>query len=84
MPATEYGKYLKKLRIDKDKTLAAMAKDMGIGMVSAFCKMRENKRLRLVGGGSRSHGKPGPQIVLRTHPKKNCGIIAYYGIKHGF
>ena len=30
MPATEYGKYLKKLRIDKDKTLAAMAKDMGI------------------------------------------------------
>lgn len=21
---------------------------------------------------------------LRTHPKKNCGIIAYYGIKHGF
>ena len=25
MPATEYGKYLKKLRIDKDKTLAAMA-----------------------------------------------------------
>jgi len=52
-------------------------------MVSAFCKMRENKRLRLVGGGSRSHGKPGPQIVLRTHPKKNCDIIAYYGIKHG-
>ena len=44
MPATEYGKYLKKLRIDKDKTLAAMVKDMGIGMVSAFCKMRENKR----------------------------------------
>lgn len=30
MPATEYGKYLKKLRIDKDKTLAAMAKNMGI------------------------------------------------------
>jgi len=30
MPATEYGKYLKKLRIDKDNTLAAMAKDMGI------------------------------------------------------
>lgn len=30
MPATEYGKYLKKLRIDKDKALAAMAKDMGI------------------------------------------------------
>lgn len=30
MPATEYGKYLKKLRIDKDKTLAAMSKDMGI------------------------------------------------------
>ena len=30
MPATEYGKYLKKLRIDKDKTLAAMTKDMGI------------------------------------------------------
>ena len=53
-------------------------------MVSAFCKMRENKRLRLVGGGSRSHEKPGPQIVLRTHPKKNCGIIAYYGIKYGF
>ena len=30
MPTTEYGKYLKKLRIDKDKTLAAMTKDMGI------------------------------------------------------
>lgn len=30
MPATEYGKYLKKIRIDKDNTLAAMAKDMGI------------------------------------------------------
>lgn len=30
MPATEYGKYLKKLKIDKDKTLAAMTKDMGI------------------------------------------------------
>lgn len=31
-------------------------------MESAFCKMRENKRLRLVGGGSRSHGKPGPHV----------------------
>ena len=69
-------------------------------MVSAFCKMRENKRGAL--GRRRkpkpaktenrfysefslkTHGKPGPQIVLRTHPKKNCGIIAYYGIKHGF
>lgn len=30
MLATEYGKYLKKLMIDKDNTLAAMAKDMGI------------------------------------------------------
>ena len=44
-----------------------------------FEKMRENKRLRLVGGGSRSPEKPGPQIVLRAHPKKNCGIIVYYG-----
>lgn len=23
----------------------------------------------------KTHGKPGLQIVLRTHPKKNCGII---------
>ena len=30
---------------------------------------------RLVGGGSRSHEKPGPQIFLRTHPEKNCDII---------
>lgn len=69
-------------------------------MVSAFCKMRENKRgafgrrrkpkpakteNRFCSEFSlKTHGKPGPQIFLRTHPKKNCGIIAYYGIKHGF
>lgn len=23
----------------------------------------------------KTHGKPGPQTVLRTHPEKNCGII---------
>jgi len=69
-------------------------------MVSTFCKMRENKRgtfgrrrkpkpakteNRFCSEFSlKTHGKPGPQIVLRTHPKKNCVIIAYYGIKHGF
>ena len=37
MPATEYGKYLKKLSIDKDKTLAAMAKDMGDCAFLSFC-----------------------------------------------
>lgn len=30
MPATEYGKYLKHLRIDNDETIAKMAKGMGI------------------------------------------------------
>lgn len=30
MPATEYGKYLKKLRIDNDETIAKMAGGMGI------------------------------------------------------
>lgn len=30
MPATEYGKFLKKLRIDNDKTIAKMAKDLKI------------------------------------------------------
>lgn len=23
----------------------------------------------------KTHGKPGPQTVLRTHPEKNCDII---------
>jgi len=44
-----------------------------------FEKMRENKRLRLVGGGSRSPEKPGPQIVLRIHLERNCDIIKQYG-----
>ena len=51
----------------------------GLEGCADFEKMRENKRLRLVGGESRSHEKPGPQIVLRTHPEKNCGIIKQYG-----
>lgn len=56
----------------------------GLEWRAHFVKCAKTNAERLVGGGSRSHGKPGPQIVLRTHPKKNCGIIAYYGIKHGF
>lgn len=44
MPATEYGKYLKKLRIDKDKTLAAMAKDMGIAP-SYFSAIESGERV---------------------------------------
>lgn len=55
-------------------------------MVSAFCKMRENKRRAFVRRRKpkpaktenrfcsefslKTHGKPGPQTVLRTHPKK--------------
>lgn len=44
MLATEYGKYLKKLRIDKDKTLAAMAKDMGIAP-SYFSAIESGERV---------------------------------------
>ena len=38
-------------------------------------KIRENKRLRLFGGESRSYEKPGPQNFLRTHPEKKYDII---------
>lgn len=44
MPATEYGKYLKKLRIDKDNTLAAMANDMGIAP-SYFSAIESGERV---------------------------------------